>query len=243
MKNLVFLFSFVVCATISFRLSAQKVEDIIASYTEAMGGKDKWAEQTNSRSAVHVNIGGQFEFDATVTTASPTKSFFEANIQGKRIVEAFDGTTAWSINPFQTGDKPVKKTPEESREQLENEYPDGLMFYKERGHKVELLGEEEIEGAKCHKIKLTHAVTGGESIHFIDKESFALIMVRSFPQSGEMKGMTNETFFSDYTEMGGIMTATSMVQKVNGQAYMTITIKSVERNVTLDEKIFAFPAQ
>ena len=117
------------------------------------------------------------------------------------------------------------------------------MFYKERGHQIELLGQEEIEGTKCHKIKLVHGVTGSETHHFIDVDNHALIMTRSFPKNGQMKGATIDNVYSDYTEQNGLMMPMSSVQKMNGEAFMTTTVKSVEFNVKLDKKLFDFPGE
>ncbi len=241
MKNLVLALSFLTGIALASPLNAQSAADVVSAYSEAMGGKANWAKMKNMKAVVNVNFGGQFELEAVQQVEAPNKSRFDAAIQGKTIVEAFDGKTAWSINPFESGDKAVQKTPEESNESLENEFPDALMFYKERGHKIELLGQEDVEGAKCHKIKLVHAVTGGESHHFIDVENHALIMTRTFPKNGQMKGAVIDNVYSDYAEQNGLMIALSSVQKMNGEPFMTTTVKKVEFNVKIDKKFFDFP--
>ena len=241
MKNFVLVFCFAVSAALANQLAAQTADDIVAAYCKAIGGKEKLAKLKTMKATMRMNYGGMIEMDAVQYAEAPNKSRVEATVQGKTVVEVFDGKTAWGINPFESGDKPVKKTPEEALIAQENEFPEALMFYKERGHKIELLGQEDVEGAKCHKIKLVHGATGGETHHFIDVENNVLLMTRSFPKSGQMKGATLETYYSDYAEHDGLMFAMSSTQKMNGETFMTISILKIEQNAKLDKKLFSFP--
>lgn len=235
-----------IIASLALSLQAQNsksmtADEIVAKYTETIGGKANWDKIKNAKYESVILYGGQMEFPAVMVMEAPNKSRVDANVAGKAFIDAFDGNQAWSVNPFATGDKPQKKTAEESAEISENEFPEALVYYKERGHTIELLGTEDIEGAKTYKIKLTHGKTKSESIYFIDVENFVTIMARTFPKTGDAKGTTAETFFSDYQEVDGIMIPFSMTNKFNGQTAMVITVKKVTFNTTIDPKTFAFP--
>jgi hypothetical protein len=56
-----------------------------------------------------------------------------------------------------------------------------------------------------------------------------------------MKGQEVKTYLSDYQEVGGLMFAFSMEQKVNGQTAFKATMEKITLNDINDDTIFAFP--
>ena len=133
-------------------------------------------------------------------------------------------------------------TEDETKETAKEQFEDDFIDYKTKGHTVELEGTEEIDGAKCHKLKLKRKV-GDEKIYFIDAENFVPLMVRSFVSSGPAKGQASETLMSDYKEVDGLMIAHTMEQKMNGQSQAVIKIDKVELNPKLEKSLFALPAE
>ena len=65
------------------------------------------------------------------------------------------------------------------------------------------------------------------------------LMQESVAKTGPMKGMTSESYFSDYQEVEGLMFPMFMEQKVNGQTAMKMTTTDVTLNDELAEDFFS----
>ena len=80
-------------------------------------------------------------------------------------MQAYDGTTAWTINPMMGSDQPQEvpgPVAESLKEQADFDGP--LLDYKAKGNTVELVGNEDLAGKKVHHLKLTRK--GGKTMHF-----------------------------------------------------------------------------
>ena len=85
-------------------------------------------------------------------------------------MEAFDGQTAWTINPFMGGTEPQKKSAEESTEAGKQMFEDDLMDFARKGHKASLEGTEEVDGVKAMVVKLT-TKDGDDRFYYFDPET------------------------------------------------------------------------
>ena len=220
-------------------LQAQTVDEIIDTYFENTGGKDAWRKV---KSMKITGNGAQMgmNFPLTVYAKYPNKNKVVVSIQGKELIEAFDGEVAWTINPFMGGTEPTKKTAQETAEAAKETFEDDLLDYKEIGHTVTLEGTEEIDGVNAHKLKMVKK-SGDEVVYFFDPDDFVPIMMRNFPQAGQMKGQTIETYSSDYQEVNGLFVPFSIEQKVGGQTMMNMTAEKIELDVEIDDASFSFP--
>lgn len=221
-------------------LQAQTVDEILDQYFENIGGVEAW-QKLNSMKIIGTTSMQGMEFPITVYSKRPNLEMVEVSVQGMQIVQAFDGKTAWSINPMMGSSDPTKAAEEEATEAAKRQFEDNFINYKEKGHTVELLGTKEIEGTETFEIKLTKN-TGDEEIHYFDSENYVPIMMRSFAAAGPMKGQTVETYLSDYEEHEGLMVPMSMEQKVGGQTLMQGTWTEVEFDAEMGDDIFAFPS-
>jgi outer membrane lipoprotein-sorting protein len=227
---------------------AQTADEIIENYFKATGGKDKWATLKSVKMTVKGNQGGT-EYPIVALQAYPNKQKQTVSFQEKEIVvSAFDGKEGWAMN-FMT-QKPEKMEAEDSQNAAKDmDFPDPFLDYKAKGYAIALEGEETIEGTVCHKIKLTKKPVkiGGKeeedfSYYFFDKENGVPIMTRTIGKKGAAKGVSSETFMSDYQDVNGLFFPFTVVTKNNGQTTFSVTVKKVEINVAIDDKEFAFPA-
>lgn len=242
MKNIyTIILAIALSCTSSAILQAQTVDEIIDTYFENTGGKDAWRKV---KSMKITGNGAQMgmNFPLTVYAKFPNKNKVVVNIQGKELIEAFDGEVAWTINPFMGGTEPTKKTAEETEEAAKETFEDDLLDYKEKGHTITLEGTEEIDGVNAHKLKLVKK-SGDEVVYFFDPDDFVPIMMRNFPQAGQMKGQTIETYSSDYQEVNGLFVPFSIEQKVGGQTMMNMTAEKIELDVDIDDASFSFPGK
>src|SRR6185312_1611292 len=79
---------------------AQTTDEIIAKHEKAMGGKDKIKAVKTERVTGKMVMGQGMEAPFTMEMARPNKMRMEFTFQGMTGVQAFDGTTGWSVMPF-----------------------------------------------------------------------------------------------------------------------------------------------
>lgn len=220
-------------------MQAQSLDEVLQNYYTNIGGLDNWKALRSTKTIGRASQMGM-EFPFTMVMTRPNKQKLVVDIQGSQFVEAFDGQTAWTINPFMGGTEPQKKSTEESTEAGKQMFEDDLMDFARKGHKASLEGTEEVEGVKALVIKLT-TKDGDDRFYYFDPESYVPIMIKTFAAAGQMKGMPVEQYLSDYDEVDGMMMPHSMTTKVNGQVVAQLTFDKIETNVEVDDSQFAFP--
>ena len=236
-KLFLFLFMGVFFAT----AIAQDVDDILAKYYESIGGVEVWKDLNSMKMTGTSSMQGM-EFPIAVYSKRPNLEKVEIEVQGMQIVQAFDGTVAWHINPFQGDTEATKGDVDMTNEAAKKRFEPDLIDYKAKGHMVELLGDDEIEGAEVYKLKLTKK-DGDEVIYFFEKENHVPIMERAFANAGPMKGQAVETYLSDYEEVEGLVLPTTFDSKVNGKTILQFTMKEIELNAEITEEVFMFPGE
>ena len=158
------------------------------------------------------------------------------------MVQAFDGTRAWMLNTMMGSSAP-SELPAAQAEQLRNnaDFDGPFVDYQAKGHTIELLGSETLEGTRVHRLRVTKK--GGPSqLVFLDAETgLERKMSAQLQQGGQM--ITVDQVMSDYRPVSGIMIAFSTRTIVNGQPAMSVTVGTVEINTPLDDSLFRMPGK
>jgi outer membrane lipoprotein-sorting protein len=229
--------------------NAQTAEEIVNNYIENTGGMDAWQSINGWTATGDAMMGGQsFAFEQSMMADG--RMAVVIDLQGQKMtVQAFDGEQLWSTN-FQSMQAEAADK-EASENYLRNEakdFPDPIVNYKKNGYKLELLGEETVEGTECYKIAVTKnpiMVDGEEkpnvNTYYFDKESFVPLVIESTINQGPMAGMTTQTVNSEYMQAGDVYIPFSITQKFNGQVGQTIKIKDVEMNPEIEASLFKMP--
>ena len=214
--------------------AAQSVDDIIAKNFKAKGG-DKWKSTQSMRLTARINIQGM-ELPLTIVSKRPNLMRQDMTFQGVSIVQAFDGTTAWTINPMNGSDAPTEvpaPLADSLKEQADFDGP--LVDYKAKGYTVELVGDEDLNGTKVHHLKLTKK--DGKVTHmYLDVAKGVEMKVVSEADLG-MGPMKLETELSNYQAFDGILVPMTIRQN-SPAGPVQITIDKVEFNVAIDDAIF-----
>src|SRR5882724_4771790 len=219
-----------------------KLDDIIKKSIEAQGGLEKMkAIKTMKVTGKMIIGGGQMEAPIVTYMKRPHNTRTEISIQGQQIVEAYDGTAKWSINPMMGSKDPQKAPDEETKAAADDsdliEGP--LVNYKDKGHTVELLGKEDVEGSMAYKIKVSLKSGNAQTI-FLDEKSFLTVKVVS-----KVKRMGQEfeaeTLPGNYKPVEGVMIPFSTDMKVNKQTGMQMVFEKVDVNVPVDDAMFTMP--
>ena len=201
------------------------------------------------RSIESMHITGEIEMPSvgmtmpmTITQKRPSKVHFRVDVpaMGAEIINAYDGETAWQINPMQGGTQ--KMTGEQARNIKERADMDGLLVdYEAKGYAVHYVGEEEVNGSNTKKLRVMRP-DSSEMFVFLDAESFLQVKTEAEgtnPMTGASAKM--ETFMMDYRDVDGMMIPFEMKVLMDGQVFQNITIKEVKTNVEVDDTIFMYP--
>jgi outer membrane lipoprotein-sorting protein len=218
------------------------LDQIIQKHIDAEGGADKInAVQTMKATGTASLMGGQLEAPITVVVKRPSSMRLEMSIQGKSLIQAFDGTTAWMINPLMGSADPQKSNDEDTQSMKEDsDFVGGPLYdYKTKGNTVELIGKEDVEGSPAYKIKVTKKSGNVQNV-YLDAQTFLTIRT-----TGRRKQMGQELDLEinhgNYKPVNGVMVPFSIDQKNAGKSMMNFTLEKVEMNVPADDSIFSMP--
>ncbi len=171
----------------------------------------------------------------------PNRMRMEFTVQGMTGIQAYDGKTGWAVMPFMGKTEPEKMSAEDLKQIEDQADIDGpLVDYKEKGHQVEYLGKDDVEGTPAHKLKVTKK-NGDVVTIYLDADAFLEIKAegKSVRRGQEIEG---ETFFGDYKEVGGVIIVHSIEIKPKGMPQgQQIVIEKIEINPEIAADRFAMP--
>jgi hypothetical protein len=219
-------------------MQAQTAEEIVTKYSTAIGGLDSFSKVTSAKMTGSVAAQGS-DFPLTTQVLNGKGMRTDVDVMGQSITNVYFNGKGWKVNPFGGIETPTEVTGAELKSfKTQASLASNLLDYKNRGHKIELAGEETLNGVKTWKIILTDKEDGKKTTYNINQTDFLVVKSAS---KREVNGqeVDTETILSGYKEFGGLKFATSTIQMINGNTNVEISISNVELNVTIDEKIFA----
>jgi len=222
-------------------LSAQTLDEIIAKNVKAKGGLDKIKAVQTARLTGKMVVGPGMEAPFVMELKRPRHLRMEITFQGMTGTQAYDGKSGWAVMPFQGRKDPESMSADDLKlvdEQADFDGP--LVDYKEKGHTVDLLGKEKVEGSDAFKIKVT--LKNGDVRHlYLDAESFLEIKAEA---KRTIRGSEQEfeSIIGDYKEVGGLMLPHSMEGGPKGGTMrQKLTIDKIELNVPIEDARFKMP--
>ena len=239
MRKLLLLLA--VCVFFSGSIAvAQTVDELINKNIQAHGGIEKLKAVKSVKMSGKMTMGGGMEAPFTFQKKRPDKIRIEFIIQGLTGVQAYDGSTAWALMPF-TGSKDPQKMPEEERKDIieQADFDGPLVDYKEKGHTVEYIGKEDVEGTEAHKLKLT-LKNGNVRYLFLDPETGLEIKATAMIKREGVEASV-DSFFGDFKEVNGIVFPFAIDQKIKGQQGPQFSVEKVEMDAELADSLFTMP--
>jgi len=223
--------------------SAQTVDELIAKYAQARGGLDKIKAVKTVRMEGTMSVGPGMEAPFALEMMRPKSMRMEFTLQGLTGVQAYDGQVGWAVMPFMGKTEP-EPLPEDQLKLAEEQADfDGVLIdYAAKGHKVELVGKETVEGTEAYKLKVT-LKNGDVRYIYLDAEYFLEIRTEG---SRMMRGtqMDFESSIGDYKEVEGLMFPHSIDSGAKGSPQrQKITVTKIVLNPAIDDARFKMPAK
>lgn len=234
MLSIVFLF---IAATVAHAVTA---DELISKNIEARGGIEKIKAIQSIRQTGKIRFGST-ELPFVHMIERPGKVRNELSWQGLTAIDAYDGSVGWRISPFDGRLDPEKVSKDEMKSmQLEADIDGPLVDYKSKGHTVEYLGTEDVDGTDAHKLKVT-LKNGDVHYAYLDPDYF--LEIRTLDQS-RIRGTLKEyeTDLGNYEQINGVYFPFSVEIGEKGKPKgQKLTFEKGEGNVDLDDSSFHFP--
>ena len=217
-------------------LGAQTADEIVQKYITAIGGKEAISKVKSISMVSSAQIMGT-EAPGTTVILDGVGFRSDTEFNGNKIVSCYTAKGGWMVNPMAGSSDPTPM-PEDQYKMGKAQIDVGgpLYDYAARGSKVELLGKD----AATFNVKLT-TKDNIETVFAIDA---ATSLVKSAKSKGKMQDQDVEitSTFSDYrkTDLGYLLPY-SIDLDFGGQFQLSISMKKVELNKTIDPSIFEMP--
>lgn len=218
---------------------ARKADKIIKRHVEALGGRD------NIKALETLEIQGRlqrqaFEFPFTLWMRRPDRSRMDIDVRGRRFVQAFDGATAWWVNPLFGVLEPQEMPEEFARSTMRwVDFEGPLVDYKKKRHVAEYAGDVDTESGRAHEIKLTLSDGDVWSV-FIDAETY-LEVKRTYQETFEGRTREVTAYFHEYAKVNGV----NLYHIIDGEAIdgarYRMIFETITPNVAVDDDWFNMP--
>lgn len=207
------------------------IDEICIKHLEAIGGEEKINTLKNLVTEQQV-MTNNIEFSQRIVIVANSAFYSKSNVMGKSVIISVKDNQGWQINPFVTGSEDaIALTPNEVKSYTNETYIKGpLIDYKEAGHKMELLPNENIKGEEAYQIRITHK-SGYSFIVSISTKTFYLI---------KLKNSDNEVYFSDFKKVNGYVFPFSKEVRT-AKTSMIVNLFKTQANTSIDPSLFIKP--
>jgi len=216
------------------------LDEVLAKYFQTVGSETIRGWKTLTMTGKTTAQG--MEFPVMIIQKNPGKIRMEVEIQGNKMLQVFDGQTGWSVIPWSGTTDPQDMTEDEVKRMKEQADFEGPLYnWKEKGHKLELIGKEDMEGSSVYKLKLTLA-DGNMETYFIDTELFIPLKIASVfkIQGNEVE---SESIPGNYKEVNGAMMPFAIENKFKGQTVSHMVIEKYEIDKEVNDSLFIKPVK
>jgi outer membrane lipoprotein-sorting protein len=219
-------------------LSAQNLDNILKDHYKASAQEKMTKVSSITTSGINTYAAMGIETGFTLYQSRPNKLRVEAEFQGSKIIQTYNGTTGWMYAPAMGINSPQELGTEELKTIMSQaEFESPLWDYKSKGKSLELLGAT--DDGSAHMIKV-RSENGDELTLCINKKTSLISKIISV-QNVNGADAEIEVELKDYKDVKGIPTPHYMATKMAGQVANTIKMTSIEFDKKLDASLFEKP--
>jgi outer membrane lipoprotein-sorting protein len=223
---------------------AYTADELAAKNVAAKGGAEQLAALHSLRLSGKLLVNGdQLQLGLVTLIERPGSIRQEAELQGLKLVQAYDGTQGWKINPFQGRKDPEKMSTDDAKELGEDaaDFTGALVDYKAKGYTLDYLGTEDVDGTDAYKLRVTRP-NGDITYVYLDPEFFLEIRIinRRIEHGIPVETVTD---YGDYEKVAGVYFAFEQVSGPKGsQDRQKVEYDKADANAALDDSLFRLPA-
>lgn len=239
MKRILGLTFAIAISGAALQVQAQTADELIGKHQAAMGGEAKLKALKTMTSEGNLAVQGmEFPFKVSVINNAGMRMEFEA--MGTKNVQVATPTGGWFFLPVQQQTEPVDANPDDMKDigselDLEGEIIDA----KAKGHTVELVGKETVDGKELFKLKLTRK-NGSVAYYFLDPATYYIVRKES---TSKVQGQDMEivTTMSEWKKTDDGYVYASVIEQQPMQT--KVVVSKMVMNPAIDASIFEKPAK
>jgi ketosteroid isomerase-like protein/outer membrane lipoprotein-sorting protein len=177
---------------------------------------------------------GDKTYTSTLTMKMPNKFRIDLQTEGWSRIKSYDGKEGWIMQ-----NDSLKEMPEGEDVEMaeEAEFHGELVLAQSREHKLEYLGEVDLEGKRVHKIKMTKSATD-EQFYYLNPDTYLLEMISEFSEDVSWKGVEFKTTFENYREVDGLVFPFVTYLYADDRLLRRFETLSIQVNVPVEDWVF-----
>ncbi|MDO8952688.1 MAG: hypothetical protein Q7U86_08700 [Draconibacterium sp.] len=217
---------------------AQTVNEVLDKHFKAVG-QEKLSDVKSFYIKAKVSQMGM-EMPMEMKIKKPVMFLMTVDIQGQKMIQAFDGEKGWMIFPMMGPDPQPLEGDQLTQAKQQVNMEGELYNYAQKGSVAELIGKVNIDGNELYRIKLT-TTDGNSKDYFIDTKTNYINRVKT-KVSAQGQSVDVEQIMGDYKTIDGI----TMAMKIESKSPMgtaTIIMEDVKFNENFEDAIFKQPAK
>lgn len=238
MKNSVIAVVAVIVIAFANVAQAQSVNEVLEKHFKAVGQEKLVAINSFYIKAKVSQMGMELPMEMKIK--KPDMFITNIDIQGQKMVQAFDGENGWMIIPMMSPDPQVLAGDQLAQASEQANMEGELYNYEKKGSTAEMAGKVNVEGKDMYRIKLTDK-NGNLKDYFIDANTYLVSRVKA-KVSAQGQTVDVEQIMGDYKTIDGITIAMKIESK-SPMGTAVITMEEVKFNEKFDDAIFKQPAK
>lgn len=222
----------IVATLVSVFTFAQTAEEIVTKHVDAIGGTAPWKKINSIYYEGKLTVQGA-EVNVTLTALNGKGVRQNLTIMGMTGYQIITPAAGWNFMPFQGQTTPEAMTADELKVSSDDLDVQGkLVDYKSKGHTIEYLGKDDVEGTECFKLKITTKAGNVETV-FIDPKTYYIVRTvqKRIANGQESDVPTNLSNYQKLPE--GIVVPFSIALP-----FGELVISKAEVNKPVDESLF-----
>ena len=240
MKKLILTTIVMMAVALTSIVNAQSLDEILNKHFKAVG-QDKLMAIKSIYIKAKVNQMGM-DIPMEMKIKQPSKFMVTLEMQGQKMIQAFDGEKGWMIAPW-VSSEPQELTGDmltQAKQQADMMVESELYDYEKKGNTADFSGKVNLDGKEAYRIKLT-ASDGSSKDYFIDANNYQIVKVAAKVSAGGQT-LNVEQIMSDFKTIDGITMATKIEQKIP-TGNTTITMEDIRFNENYDDSVFKQPSK
>ncbi len=221
---------------------AQSADEMIAKHIAARGGLAAIQAIKTLKMTGKMRPGGfdvELAYDETV--ARPGSVRIDATLQGLTVVQAYDGTSGWQIQPFQGRKDPETLSADDTKNlQEEADFEGALVGAKAKGVTIENLGNIDVDGAPAWALRAT-LKNGDQLTYYLDPDAWLTVrlVTRQLLRGAET---LTQTDYGDYEKVNGVYFPFEVASGPKGSTVQQrVTFDKIVANAPVDPAAFERP--
>jgi hypothetical protein len=209
-------------------------DEVVLKNLNARGGIEKLKAITTIKQTATMSMQGR---DAAMTIYSKRPNLIrqEVYVGGQLVVNGFDGTTPWILNPNAPQPLIIITGPQAEQIRSQTAFDGPLMDYKALGTTVSVEGFEVMGSTRVMHLRLTTSA-GRRSDLYLDAETW--LDARLSTQDNRTRV---DQELSDYRDVDGIKTPFHVRTLTNGVLQSELKVQSVDFHATIADSLFKVP--